>query len=47
MKILNIREHPELRESAAAWFHEKCGVPQWYVMTAPPACAFTRCHDGV
>ncbi len=27
MEILNIREHPELAESAARWFHEKWGVP--------------------
>ena len=27
MNILNIREHRELKESAAAWFHEKWGIP--------------------
>ncbi len=27
MEILNIREHPELADKAARWFHEKWGVP--------------------
>lgn len=26
-EIWNLREHPELLERAAAWFHEKWGVP--------------------
>ncbi len=38
MKILNIREHPELRESAAAWFHEKWGVPQEAYLESIDAC---------
>ena len=28
MEIWKIREHPELAEQAAAWFHAKWGVPQ-------------------
>ncbi len=27
MELLKIREHPELAEEAAAWFHAKWGVP--------------------
>lgn len=27
MEILKIREHPALAERAAAWFHEKWGIP--------------------
>ena len=27
MELLKIREHPELAEAAAAWFHAKWGVP--------------------
>jgi len=27
MEILNIREHPELADEAARWFHEKWGIP--------------------
>ena len=27
-RYLSLREHPELLESAAAWFHEKWGVPK-------------------
>lgn len=27
MEILKIREHKELAESAAGWFHEKWGIP--------------------
>ena len=28
MEFFLIREHPEMRETAARWFHEKWGVPQ-------------------
>ena len=27
-EILSIREHPELAQKAAAWFHEKWGIPE-------------------
>lgn len=27
MKILNVREHPELANKAARWFHQKWGIP--------------------
>ena len=27
-EILSIREHPELVERAASWFHEKWGIPE-------------------
>ena len=26
--ILSLRDHPELKERAARWFHEKWGIPQ-------------------
>lgn len=28
MEFLKLREHPELADRAAAWFHEKWGIPQ-------------------
>lgn len=38
MEIKKLREHGELAEKAAAWFHEKWGVPQQAYLESMEAC---------
>ena len=37
-KIISLRERPELKEQAAAWFHEKWGVPLKEYRDSMDAC---------
>lgn len=37
-EILKLREHPELAEPAAAWFHEKWGIPLRAYQESIAAC---------
>ena len=37
-RIILLREHPELLEPAAAWFHEKWGIPEEAYRESMAAC---------
>ena len=38
MKLLTLREHPELLSRAARWFHEKWGIPEAAYRESMEAC---------
>ena len=37
-EIISLRDRPELKEQAAAWFHEKWGVPLKEYLDSMDAC---------
>ena len=37
-EIIRLRQHPEYRERAAAWFHQKWGVPESAYLESIDAC---------
>ena len=42
-KILKLREHPELLDQAAAWFHEKWGIPLNTYQESMTQCLKNEC----
>jgi len=38
MEFITIRDHPELKDRAASWFHEKWGVPTEAYLECMTAC---------
>lgn len=43
LRFVTLREHPELRERAAAWFHSKWGVPEEAYLTCMDECLRGDC----
>ena len=44
-KIATIQEHPELKNRAANWFHEKWNIPLEAYLESMEAC-ITKCKCG-
>ena len=40
--IIKIQEHPEMKETAAAWFHNKWGIPMAAYLESMEACLETE-----
>ena len=46
-KIATIQEHPELKNRAANWFHEKWNIPLEAYLESMEACMQMRFHNGM